>query len=134
MPEPKPVKVMTETHDFDNTVVAILEREPAVRSASEGLARSGFEFEILAGEEGRGHIDPATDDGLIGSVKKLITAFGDQHRIIERLDDALQKGKIVVSVEIDPDDPGEAISILRDHGGHYIWKLGDWTFTPIGDR
>lgn len=124
---------MTEEHDFDNTVVAILDREPAVRSASEGLARSGFEFEILTGEEGRAHLDPASDEGLMGTVKRLIKAFGDQHRIINRLDDALQKGKIVISVEIDGDDASEAISILRDHGGHYIWKLGGWTFTPIGD-
>lgn len=124
---------MTKDHDFDNTVVAILDREPAVRSASEGLAESGFEFEILAGEEGRAHIDPGSDDGVIGTVKKLIKGFGDQHRIIDRLDNALRKGKIVVSVEIDGDDPSEAISILTEHGGHYVWKLGNWTFTPIGD-
>lgn len=125
---------MTQQHGFENTVVAILDREPAVRRASEGLAESGFEFEILTGEEGRDHIDPAFDDGLMGTVRRLVKVFGDQHRIIDRLDDALDEGKIVVSVEIEGEEgPTEAISILRDHGGHYIWKPGDWTFTPIGD-
>lgn len=120
-------------HDFENTVVAILDEEPAVRNAAEGLAESGYDFEILSGEEGRAHIDPASEDGVMPTVKRLLNAFGDQHRIVERLDAALEQGKVVVSVEIEDDDPADAISILKDHGGHYIWRLGDWTFTPIGD-
>lgn len=122
-----------EVHDFDNTVVAILDEEPAVRDAAQGLAASGYDFEILSGEEGRAHIDPGSEDGLMPTVKRLLEAFGDQHRIIDRLDDALQQGKVVVSVEIADDEPGDAISILKEHGGHFIWKLGDWTFTRIGD-
>ncbi len=122
-----------EGHDFDNTIVAILDEEPAVQDAAQGLAASGYDFEVLSGEEGRAHIHPGSEDGVMPAVKRLLKAFGDQHRIIDRLDDALQQGKVVVSVEMDDDEPGDAISILKDHGGHYIWKLGDWTFTRIGD-
>lgn len=131
--ETKVDSMTDEQHDFENTVVAILDRAPAVRSASEGLAEAGYEYEILEGEEGREHLDPGSDDGLIGAVRSFIKTFGDQHRIIDRLDDALQAGKLVVSVEIDDEDPGDAISILKEHGGHFIWRLGEWTFAPIGD-
>lgn len=124
---------MSEVHDFDNTVVAILEHQPAVRDASAGLSESGYVFEILEGKEGREHIDPGGHDGLMATVKRLVNAFGDQYRIIDQLDAALEEGKTVVSVEIEDEDPTEAISILRDHGGRYIWKLGNWTFTRIGE-
>lgn len=124
---------MAEVHDFDNTVVAVLDHDPAVRSAAEGLSEAGYDFELLEGEEGRQHIDSGGEQGLVATVKRLISAFGDQYRIMERLDDALAEGKIVVSVEMEDRDPSEAIGILRDHGGSYIWKLGEWTFTPITD-
>ena len=124
---------MTEQHDFDNTVVAILDEEPLARDATEGLSQAGYDFEVLVGEEGREHIDPSTEEGLMATLSRLITSFGDQDRIVDRLDAALKSGKIVISVDIEDDDPSKAISILRDHGGHYIWRLGEWTFTPIED-
>lgn len=123
----------TVEHDFDNTVVAILDREPSVESATEMLTHAGYDFEVLEGEEGRKHIDPRSEEGLMGTVKRLIAAFGDQHRIIDRLDAALQEGRKVVSVQTEEGDSGEAISILKDHGGHYIWRLGEWTFARIED-
>jgi hypothetical protein len=122
---------MAEPHDFDNTVVAILDEEPLVREATEGLSDAGYDFEVLVDEEGREHIDPSSEEGLMATLNQLITAFGDQHRIIDRLDDALERGRIVISVDVEDEDPSGAISILRDHGGHYVWKLGEWTFTPI---
>lgn len=122
---------MTDQHDFDNTVVAILDQEPAVGDAIEGLARAGYEYELLRGDEGREHIDPSSEDGVMSTVRRLVTVFGDQHRIIDRLDDALARGRFVISIDIDGDNPTDAISILREHGGHYIWRLGEWTFTPI---
>lgn len=124
---------MSDIHDFDNTVIAILDHDPAVRSATEGLMEAGYEFEVLSGEDGRRHIDSGGEEGLIATVKRLVAAFGDQYRIMDRLDDALAEGKTVISVEMDDDDPAEAIGILRDHGGSYIWKLGEWTFTPISE-
>lgn len=67
----------------------------------------------------------------MATVNQLLTAFGDQDRIIDRLDEALKRGKIVISVDVEDRDPSDAIGILRDHGGHYIWRLGEWTFTSI---
>jgi hypothetical protein len=39
----------------------------------------------------------------------------------------------VISVDTEPDEAAEAIQILQDHGGEYIWKFGTWTFTRIGE-
>lgn len=126
-------KDMSEQHDFTNTVVAILDERPIAGDAIEMLSSADYDFEVLVGEEGRRHIDPRSGDGWTGKLKSLLTAFADQQRIIERLDEALQRGKTVVSIDVTDTEPEEAIEVLKDHGGHYIWRLGEWTFTPIED-
>ena len=124
---------MTDVHEFENTMVAILNSKPVVANAVDELLNQGYEFEVLAGKEGQEHLDFEGETGLIAQVKRLIDLFGDHHRIRERLTEAIDEGKVVISVETEPDDAAAAISILRDHGGHYIWKFGEWTFVPIGD-
>ncbi|HEX6286072.1 MAG TPA: hypothetical protein VFZ80_01175 [Acidimicrobiia bacterium] len=124
---------MAEIHDFDDTVVAILDQEPAVHDAVEGLVAAGYEVEVLRGEEGKEHLDPAGESGTIATVKRLLNVFGDQHRIIERLYRELDAGNMVVSVDAKPEEADEAIRILQDHGGHFVWKLGAWTFARIGE-
>ena len=122
-----------EIHDFDNTVVAILDRDPGLKDAEASLTAAGYEFELLRGEEGKQHLDPAAHSGTEATIKRLLNAFGDQDRILERLEKGLDEGRLVISVDAKPDDADRAISILRDHGGEYIWKLGTWTFTRIGE-
>ena len=124
---------MTEIHDFDDTVIAILDREPDVRDAVEGLEAAGYDFEVLRGEEGKEHLDPSGQQGAKATVKRLFNAFGDQHRILDRLYTELDQGKLVVSVDAGPDQAGGAIEILREHGGEFIWRLGKWTFNRIGE-
>ena len=124
---------MSELHDFDDTVVAILDREPEAADAVEGLREAGYEVEVIIGEEGKEHLDPSGEEGVMATVKRLIDAFGDQYRVLDRLNDELDKGNVVISVESRPDDADEAVRILRDHGGEYIWKFGTWTFTRIGE-
>jgi hypothetical protein len=122
-----------EIHDFDNTVVAILDRDPALRDAEASLTAAGYEIEVLRGQEGKEHLDPTAHSGTEATIKRLLNAFGDQDRILERLGKSLDEGHVVISVDSKPDDADQAINILRDHGGEYIWKLGTWTFTRIGE-
>lgn len=124
---------MSEIHEFDNTVVAVLDRVPAAQSAVDRLADAGYEFEVISGEEGKGHLDPGGEEGMGATVKRLLNAFGDQQRILERLQQELDEGNLVISVETVPDEADEAVRILRDHGGSYVWKFGTWTFTRIGE-
>lgn len=122
---------MTEIHDFNDTVVAIFGNPSDGQEAVSELSAGGYDFEILLGEEGRDHLDPAGESGPGATMKRLLSSFGDQTRIAERLDAELAKGSAVISVNAGPDDPGKASEILKEHGGEFIWKLGAWTFLQI---
>lgn len=120
-------------HDFDNTVVAILDRDPAAQHAVDRLAAAGYEFEVLTGEEGKDHLDPAGEKSAAATIKRLLNAFGDQYRVLDTLYEELDRGNSVISVDTVPDEADEAVRILQEHGGSYIWKFGTWTFTRIGE-
>lgn len=123
---------MTEIHDFDDTVVAILDHEPAAADAIDRLSEAGYDFEVLQGDSGMEHLDPAGTTRARATVQRLLNAFGDQYRVLDRLRAELEEGRLVVSVDSPPDEANEAVTILQDHGGEYIWKFGRWTFTRIG--
>jgi len=122
-----------EIHDFDDTVVAILANEPSVDDVLRDLSASGYEVEVLRGEEGKAHLDPAGASGPTATIKRLLNAFGDQYRVLDRLNEALDEGMLVISVDSKPDEATEAIEILQNHGGEFIWKLGAWTYTQIAE-
>ncbi len=123
---------MDDIHDLDDTVVAIIDDpERASRAASE-LRAAGYEVEVLQGEEGKQHLDPAGESGPIATIKRLLNVFGDQYRILERLTLELEGGNHVISVDSTPDEATEAVRILQDHGGEFMWKLGTWTYSRVG--
>lgn len=97
------------------------------------LSGAGYEYELLHGEEGLRQLDPAGETGPGATMKRLLTAFGDQFRIAERLGAELSKGGAVISVDANSSDPDGAVRILQDHGGEFIWKLGTWTYTQVED-
>ncbi len=120
-----------EAHSFENTVVAVLASGDKARDAADRLAEAGFEVEVLKGESGTARLDPGTDAGFWASIKEAASALGDERRVLDRLESALAEGHVVVSVSLGDRDGKEAVSILRAQGGEYLWKFGDWTFTPI---
>lgn len=124
---------MAEIHDFDDTVIAIVSDAEKAEAAVTGLTAAGYDIEILEGEEGKEHLDPAGESGPIATVKRLLNAFGDQYRLLERLQAELDDGSLVVSVNAKPDQADEAVRILQDHDGEFIWKLGTWTYTRVGE-
>jgi hypothetical protein len=122
---------ITSIHDFDDTVIAVLDDTSEVVAE---LQAAGYEVEVLVGASGKEHLDPGGEsDGAASTVKRLLNAFGDQYRVLERLHEELDSGKQVVSVDASPDEAGEAVRILKEHDGEYIWKFGSWTYTEIGD-
>lgn len=124
---------MDEIHDFDNTVVAILDDADAATAVERRLSEAGYDYELLHGEQGRQHLDPAGESGPGATIKRLLNVFADQYRVMEKLQHELGEGNYVVSVDSKPDEAGQAVEILQDNGGEFIWKLGTWTFTRIGD-
>ena len=124
---------MEEIHDFDDTVVAVVADPTAAQQAASDLGAAGYDVEVLQGEEGKEHLDPAGETGPVATVKRLLNAFGDQYRIIERLNAALDEGDTVISVDAKPDDATRAVEVLQEHGGEFIWKLGSWTYSQAAD-
>ena len=53
---------------------------------------------------------------------------------MDRLDNALENGRSVVSVDVkgNEDDAARVAVILEAHGGHDMWRLGEWSFNRIG--
>ncbi|MET0564936.1 MAG: hypothetical protein ABW021_00630 [Acidimicrobiia bacterium] len=121
-------------HDLTGTVVAIIDEAEEGRAAVAALAQQQFSAELLNGEDGRAHLNGEDENGLSAAVKKLALAFGDEMRVIDRLDTALQNGRLVVSVDVndDDDDAARVALILEEHGGHDMWRLGEWSFNRIG--
>ncbi|HEU4895480.1 MAG TPA: hypothetical protein VFT85_06555 [Acidimicrobiia bacterium] len=124
---------MDEIHDFDDTVVAVFQDVNVVDDVTTELGAAGYAYEVLQGEEGRRHLDPGGDAGAGATMKRLLNVFGDQYRVLEHLNEEMVKGGVVISVDSKPDEAGEAVTILEDHGGEFIWKLGAWTYTQISE-
>jgi hypothetical protein len=122
-----------QPHRLDNTVIAVLGSEPETEDAISGLAAAGYEYEVLSGEPGRRHLRSGENGGVVAILRRIAAVFGDEHRVLDRLDEALSAGALVVSVTTQPEDAARAVEILRHHGGHYVWKFGEWTFTSVGD-
>ena len=121
-----------QPHDFSNSVIAIFDAEQAA-GALRDLTSANFEAEVLAGAEGRSHLDATADGGLFAGLRKLARSLGDETRIVGALDAALQEGKSAVSVDAGPDRAPEAARIMEEHGGSYIWRFGEWSFNQVGD-
>lgn len=124
---------MAEIHDFDDTVVAVIPETTDLDSVAAELAAAGYEYELIQGESGKRHIDPDGAQGVGATFKRLLNAFGDQYRIIDQLNNELDEGRTVISIDAKPDEAGEAVRILEAANGEFIWKLGSWTYTQVSD-
>jgi len=122
-----------EIHDFDDTVVAVFDDPSIVDDVTGELGAAGYGYEVLQGDEGRRHLDPGGESGPGATVKRLLNVFGDQYRVLEHLYEKLDRGAVVVSVDSEPDAAGDAVEVLQNHGGEFIWKLGTWTYTQVAE-
>jgi hypothetical protein len=120
--------------DLAGTVVAIIDSEEDGREAVAALSGDQFEAELLDGEQGRAYLAEDHEEGLSSVLKKLALAFGDEVRIVDRLDRALKEGRSVVIVDADEEEAAAVATILEDHGGHDMWRLGEWSFNRIGSE
>jgi hypothetical protein len=122
-----------EIHDFDDTVVAVFDDPNVVSDVTGELEAAGYRYEVLQGDDGRRHLDPGGETSPGATVKRLLNVFGDQYRVLEHLYETLDKGAVVVSVDAEPDAAEEAVEILQNHDGEFIWKLGAWTYTQVAE-
>lgn len=120
--------------DLTGTVVAIIDSQEHGREAVAALSGEQFDAELLDGDQGRAYLSEEHEDGLSGVLKKLALAFGDEVRIVDRLDRALEEGRSVIIVDADEEQAPAVATILEDHGGHDMWRLGEWSFNRIGSE
>lgn len=120
--------------DRTDTVVAIIDDHARGREAVAALAAVQFPAELLHGAEGKTALDPDQEEGVSALVTKLAIAFGDEVRIMDRLEAALDKGASVVSVDVTSDEAADVATILEDHDAHDMWRLGEWSFNRVGSE
>jgi hypothetical protein len=122
--------------DLTGSVVAIIDSQDDAQEAASALAGEQFDATLLHGEVGRAQLSQDDEGGLTGLVKKLALAFGDEVRILDRLDKALETGRSVISVDVadDEDRAARVATILEEHGGHDMWRLGEWSFNRMGQE
>ncbi len=120
--------------DLTGTVVAIVDDHEQAREALSSLGAAGFAADHLYGDEGRAQLSLDADGGITAVVQRLVLAFGDAAGIHDLLEDALARGASVVSVDVESDHAQEVARILDEHGGHDMWRLGEWSFNRLGDE
>lgn len=124
---------LEEIHDFDNTVIAVIDTRDESEQAVSELKRAGYDVEVLRGDEGKEHLDTEGESGAGAAMKRLLNVFGDQYRILDRLTAELDAGNTVISVDAEPEEGTKAVEILQDLDAEFMWKLGSWTYSRVGD-
>ena len=118
----------------NTTVVAVIDDREAGRDAVAALSGEQFAAEIFVGEEGLGRLRSDQEEGVSSVVAKMAMALGDEVRIMERLEAALEAGASVVSVGVTDDDAARVATILEEYDAHDMWRLGEWSFNRIGSQ
>ena len=117
-----------------NTVVAVIDDREAGRDAVAALSGERFAAEVFIGEEGMERLRSDQEEGVPSVVAKMAMAFGDEVRIMERLEAALEAGASVVSVGVSDDQAARVATILEEYDAHDMWRLGEWSFNRIGSQ
>lgn len=125
---------MTERIDLRDKVVAVFDTREASDAAVADLTANGYDVEVLEGDEGRRRLE-ADDgqEGILSSLENLIeTVLGDEDRILEHVDAELAKDHRFVMVDSSRSDEAQIGGILKEHGGHYLWHFGKWSYVSLG--
>jgi hypothetical protein len=117
-----------------NTVVAVIDDREAGRDAVAALSGEQFAAEVFIGDEGMERLRSDQEEGVPSVVAKMAMAFGDEVRIMERLEAALEAGASVVSVGVSDDQAARVATILEEYDAHDMWRLGEWSFNRIGSQ
>lgn len=123
------------TLDLEGKVVAVFDDSGSTDLAVAGLKTKGHSAEVLSGESGRRRLDEAEEgEGILDSLKEAATTFlGDEDRVLDKVDRHLAQDRDFVVVEADESTQGEIADILKEHGGHFLWYFGNWTYVSLGD-
>lgn len=118
------------TFELEHCAIAVFDDDNKIKAATDELAKAGFEYFVLEGESGQDSLQPK-QEGLAGTLQKLAAAFGDELRVIDRLDRSLAEGDQVLIVRAEERQP-EVVEMLTAKGGRFLWQFRGWTFNSAG--
>lgn len=122
---------MTHVHHLTDQVIGIFADPGEVVAA---LESAGYTVETIAGKEGHEHLDPTGEEhGLGARLARLASLFGDERMILDRFDEAVQAGKVVIAAKTDEQDPIPAVDIMKEHHGTYLWRFDAGIHVRVAD-
>lgn len=116
--------------ELEHCAIAVFDSAEKMKTATDQLDATGFDYFILEGESGQESLQPK-QEGLVGNLQKLAAAFGDELRVIDRLDRSLAEGDRVLIVSAEGHQ-AEVVEMLNSHGGRFLWQFRGWTFNSAG--
>jgi hypothetical protein len=116
--------------ELEHCAIAVFDNAEKLQAATAELDAAGFNYFVLEGESGQESLQPK-QEGLVGTLQKLAAAFGDELRVIDRLDRSLAEGDRVLIVSAENQQP-EVVELLNSHGGRFLWQFRGWTFNSAG--
>lgn len=117
-----------------NTVVAVIDDREAGRDAVAALSGEQFAAEVFVGQDGLDRLRSDQEEGVPSVMAKMAMAFGDEVRIMKRLEAAIEAGATVVTVDVSDDQAARVATILEEYDGRDMWRLGEWSFNRIGSH
>lgn len=125
---------MPDRIDLQDKVVAVFDTTEATEAAVTALRAKGYDLDVLEGEEGRRRLElDAENERFLSSFRDLVETFlGDEDRILENVEEELEAGHRFVVVDSSESDEAEIAAELKDHGGHYLWHFGKWSYVSLG--
>ena len=115
---------------LEDCAIAVFKDSEKLAAATDELDNAGYEYYVLEGEEGQESLHPE-QEGVAAKIQRLVAAFGDELRIIDRLERSLAEGDRVVIVKAADNQPA-VVDILTKHGGRFLWEFRGWTFNSAG--
>lgn len=116
--------------ELERCAIAVFDDSEKLKTATDDLDAAGFDYFVLEGESGQESLQPK-QEGLIGNLQKLAAAFGDELRVIDRLDRSLAEGDRVLIVSAE-EQQAEVVELLNNRGGRFLWQFRGWTFNSAG--
>ena len=115
---------------LEDCAIAVFENSAKLEAATVELDNGGYEYYVLEGEEGQESLHPE-QEGVAAKLQRLMAAFGDELRIIDRLERSLADGDRVVIVKAEENQPA-VVDVLTKHSGRFLWQFRGWTFNSAG--
>ena len=116
--------------ELEDCAIAVFKKPDEMTGAIDELEKRGFEYYVLEGESGQESLQPK-QEGVAATLHKLAAAFGDELRVIDRLDRSLSEGDLVLIVRAEDRQP-EVVEMLTEKGGRFLWQFRGWTFNSAG--